>query len=238
MHYGWTSPFLPVLVGGNYYFVITDEETLYITIMPLIGSIVGALITWITIETYGRKKLLTYSSIPFIASWLLIGIARSSILIFVGRFLAGISMAITFIAVPIYLGEIADSTTRGPLFCMCQMCAVFGLLAVNFVGTLLRLDTVAYLSACLPILLLLFFSYMPESPYFRLMKNDTEGARISLQTLRGRKEIFEELERIAETVKDRKENKGKLSDLVTVTSNRKSLILCLGRYEYLLIYSY
>lgn len=191
----------------------------------------GAIITWTVIDNCGRQKILTYSSIPFIASWLLVGVARTSVLMFIGRFLAGISVSNIYIVVPLYLNEIADTKTKGHFSYMCQISAVLGLLLINVVGTALRLDTVAYLAACLPILLLLFFSYMPESPYFCLMKNDSDGARISLQTLRGRREISEELDWLTEVTKEDKANRGKFSDLVTVKSHREALFVALGEYS-------
>lgn len=233
MHFGWPSPFIPVLLNGNYYFTLSSEEASYLTVVPLLGAMVGAVITGVFVDKCGRQKLITYASIPSIASWLLVGVARSPVLMFIGRFLAGITDGIAFVVVPMYLGEIADATTRGLLSCMCPVSGVLGLLLINILGTLLRLDTVAYLSACLPILLLMFFSYMPESPYFHLMKNDIDGARISLQTLRGRRDVSEELERISEAVKEQNENKGHLTDLVTVKSNRKAVIVALGNISIL-----
>lgn len=229
MHYGWPSPSLPILLNGNYTFRISSDEASYLTVMPLIGAVAGAIITGIVVDTCGRQKLITYSSIPFIASWFFVGIARSSLLMFIGRFLAGVSDGLSFIVVPMYLGEIADAKTRGLLASICPVASVLGYFLINIFGTVLRLDTVAYLSACLPILLLMFFSYMPESPYFYLMKNDPDGARISLQTLRGKRDVAEELSRISEAVKVQNENDSKLSDLIMVKSNRKALMVAVGR---------
>lgn len=230
MHHGWPSPLFPILLKGNYFFTISREESLYLTIIPFIGGIVGAIITWTVIDNCGRQKILTYSSLPFIASWLLVGVARTAVLMFIGRFLAGISISNIYIVVPLYLNEIADTTTKNHFSYMGQISAVFGWLLINVLGTPLRLDTVAYLASCLPILLLLFFSYMPESPYFCLMKNDSDSARISLQTLRGRREISDELEWLTETIKEEKANPRKFSDLVTIKSNRQALFVALGRY--------
>lgn len=228
MHYGWPSPYLPVLQKGNYTFQITSEESSYLTVIPLIGAICGASGTGLIIDVVGRKKLLVYSSIPFIVSWLLVGVATSSTLMFVGRFIAGVFDGLSFTAVPMYLGEIAEPKTRGLLASVCPVSIVFGILLINILGTYLPLDTVAFISTSFPLLLLLTFSWMPESPYFYLMRGKLKEATHSLQALRGYEDVTEEFNRISTAVKEASESKGKFLGLFTVRSNRKGFLITLG----------
>ncbi|KAJ8924999.1 hypothetical protein NQ315_001164 [Exocentrus adspersus] len=228
MHYGWPSPFGPVLRNGTYKFSITSEEQSWLTVIPLIGAICGAYFTGLVVDTFGRKRMVIFSSLPFIASWLFIGFAESVTLMFVGRFLAGAADGLSFTAVPMYLGEIADPKIRGLLASVCPVSIVFGILLINVLGAYLRLDTVAFLATILPILLLLTFPWMPESPYFYLMKGNWEEAKRSLQIFRGTEDVSVELNRMAKAVKEQNENKGSYFDLYTVKSNRKGLIITLG----------
>lgn len=85
MHYGWPSPFSPVLLDGSYKFRISSSEESWLTVIPLIGAIFGAFVTGLVVDIFGRKRMVIFSSLPFIASWLMIGFAQSSTLMFVGR---------------------------------------------------------------------------------------------------------------------------------------------------------
>lgn len=228
MHYGWPSPFLPILEKGNYTFQITSNESSFLAVSPLIGAIFGALGTGMIVDFAGRKRLVVYSSLPFIASWLFIGLASSPTFMFIGRFMAGVSDGLSFIAVPMYLGEIAEPKTRGLLASVCPVSIVFGILLINILGSFLPLDTVAFISIIFPVLLLLIFSWMPESPYFYLMRGKVKEARQSLQKLRGCDDVTEELNRISTAIKEQNENKGKFIDLFREKSNRRGLLITLG----------
>lgn len=129
-----------------------------------------------------------------------------------------------------YLGEIAEPKIRGLLASVCPVCIVFGILLINLLGAYLPLDTVAFLATTLPILLLITFPWMPESPYFYLMKGREEEARKSLQIFRGVDDVTVELNRMSKAVKEQHENKGSFFDLFRVKSNRKGMIITLGLY--------
>ncbi|XP_018564027.1 facilitated trehalose transporter Tret1-like [Anoplophora glabripennis] len=228
MHYGWSSPFGPVLANGKYKFTITNNESSWLTVIPLTGAIFGAFVTGLVVDIFGRKRMIIFSFLPFVASWLLIGFAESSTLMFVGRFLAGTTDGLSFTAVPMYLGEIADPQIRGLLVSTCPVCIVFGILLINILGACLPLDTTAFISTILPLLLLIIFPWMPESPYFYLMKGNEEEARESLRIFRGVEDVTVELNRISSAVKEQQEKKGSFLDLFRVESNRKGMFITLG----------
>lgn len=134
----------------------------------------------------------------------------------------------SFTIVPMYLGEIAEPRTRGLLASVFPVSMGFGALLINILGAYLPLDTVAFISVIAPVLLLLTFSKMPESPYFYLIKGNVEKARRSLQALRGNENITEELNRISVAVREQNEIRGKFFDLFVVKSNRIGLSITLG----------
>lgn len=228
MHYGWTSPTLPVLKNGTYKIKINSTEASWLVIMPLIGAIFGAITTGFIIDHLGRKRLILFSSLPFLASWLMIAFAENSIILFVARFIAGIFDGLSFTAVPMYLGEIAEPEIRGLLSSMCPVAIVFGLFLVNVLGNYLTIPETAFIAAAIPIILLLTFVWMPESPYFYLMKGRTEEARKSLVLLRGRPDVESELRRLEKAVQEQNCNTGKFLDLFTCSSNRKAILIALG----------
>lgn len=113
MHYGWPSPYIPVLLKGEYKFQISNEEGSWLAVIPLIGAVFGAFFTGLIVDIIGRKKLVIFSSLPFVVSWLMVGFAPSSVLMFVGRFLAGAADGLSFTAVPMYLGKYNDMEIKG-----------------------------------------------------------------------------------------------------------------------------
>ncbi|CAG9770634.1 unnamed protein product [Ceutorhynchus assimilis] len=228
MHYGWTSPSLPILLSGNYTFTISSEEGSWLVVAPLLGAILGAFITGMIVDIFGRKKLVILSSVPFLFSWLFIAWAKSSVLMFVGRFMAGMTDGLSFTAVPMYLGEIAEPKIRGLIASVCPVCIILGILLINIFGSFLSITTTAYVGTIAPILLLVTFIWMPESPYFYLMRGKVEDARRSLQVFRGTEDVQVELERISEAVRKQNDNRGKCMDLLTVKSNRQAIIIAFG----------
>ncbi|XP_060534858.1 facilitated trehalose transporter Tret1-like [Cylas formicarius] len=228
MHYGWPSPSLPILTNGTYSFTISQEEGSWLAVAPLIGAIFGAAVTGFVVDIFGRKRLIVLSSVPFTASWLFIAVAPSSVLMFVARFVAGMTDGLSFTAVPMYLGEIAEPKIRGLIASICPLCILFGYLLINVLGSYLPIDTTAYVAVSVPILLLVTFVWMPESPYFYVMKGRVSEARRSLQKFRGRDDVSAELDRISEAVREQNARRGHFLDLVRVRSNRKALIIALG----------
>lgn len=69
------------------------------------------------------------------------------------------------------------------------------------------------------------FPFMPESPYYHLLKGNTSEAKRSLQRLRNKEDVEEELNEISEAVKRQSQEKGTPKDLIMVPSNLKAVII-------------
>nr|CAH7760380.1 unnamed protein product [Callosobruchus chinensis] len=127
LHYGWPSPFIPVLEGGNYTVTISSETGSLLTVTHPIGSMFGAIIIC-------RKKLVVLSSIPAIANWLVLGLAAAPSVFFMGRFMSGFLDGISFTVVPMYVGEISEPQIRGLLSSAIPTTTVIGFLIINSLG--------------------------------------------------------------------------------------------------------
>lgn len=229
MHYGWSSNYLPVLENGTYTFQISLEEGSNLAIAPMVGEIFTAILAGFIVDIVGRKRCLVFTSLPLIASWLIIGFSSSIISMLFGRLLAGISDGMLFSIMPMYLGEIAGAKNRGFLSSLCPVSEVLGILFIYIAGATIPLDVAAFVAICFPVLFTCTFSWMPESPYFLCMSGKEEKARKSLEILSGTKNIGEDFNRISIAVKEQNEKKGKFLDLFRVKSNRKALIICVGK---------
>lgn len=228
MHYGWPSPSLPKLFDDSSTIPVTDEEGSWIAVMPLLGAVCGSIIGALVLDVIGRKKVTLISCFPFFAAWIMIAYAKSVVVLILARFIAGISDGLAFCALPMYLGEIADPKVRGALGSSVSVTWIFGTLLINVIGSYLSVSTTAVISSILPILCLVTFAWMPESPYYLIMKGNIEQARSNLKTFKSRDNIEPELERMAKAVKDQQENSGRCLDLFTVKSNRRALYIMMG----------
>lgn len=194
-------------------------------VMPLLGALLGSAIVGATVDILGRKRTILISSFPFFASWIMVAYSKSIVVLYTARFIAGIADGWVFTAVPMYIGEIAEPRIRGILGTSVSVTWIFGILLINIMGSHLSITFTAILSSLLPILSILTFVWMPESPYYLLMKGNEKSARKSLQTFRGLNDVESELNRISKALKVQMENTSKFFDLVTVASNRRALFI-------------
>lgn len=231
MHNGWTSPYIPALVKGNYTFQITSKESFYLVGIRQIGQIAGAIMILLIVDIVGRKKLIISSAVLFIIVWVALGLASSLLVMVVSRFLAGVSCIIIYQVVPMYLAEITEPRARGILLASAGTSLAIGELFIYLIGDFLPLDTAAFICTSLPAFYLLWFFWMPETPYFYLMQRTDDRAKESLRILRARKDVSKEFDRVSAAVKVQNESKRYFLDLFFVKSQRRALIICLGRYK-------
>lgn len=147
MHNGWPSPYIPVLERGNYTFQITSEESSYLVATPQIGEIAGAIICLLAVDIVGRKMMIIFTASLFIISWILLGLAATSTLMFASRFLEGVSCLISFATVVMYLAEITNPTARAFLVTLSASSLAIGDLVIYVIGAFIPLDTAAFICA-------------------------------------------------------------------------------------------
>lgn len=88
----------------------------------------------------------------------------------------------------------------------------------------------ASFNIAIPILFVVTFSAMPESPYYFIKSGDVGQAERSLKKLRGRDFFREELDSMSNLVNENMKEQSRWKDLVTVGGNRRGLIILLGIY--------
>lgn len=226
MHYGWPSPSLPKLQNSTESgFTITNDEGSWMAVMPLLGGVLGAVIAGVTVDILGRKTTIILTTFPFFTGWIMVAYCKSAVLLCTARFIAGIADGWAFTAVPMYIGEIANPKIRGLLGSGVSVTWILGILLINIIGSYLSVTVTALVSSLIPVLTLLTFMWMPESPYYLLMRDKPKAAKRSLQTLRGLEDVDSELNRLTVAVKEQTSNSGKFLDLFTVRSNRKAVFI-------------
>lgn len=227
MHYGWPSPSIPKLLDGSH-LEVTNEESSWIAVMPLIAAIFGAIFSGTLLDTIGRKNTILLSGIPYVVSWLMIAFSNNVALMYAARFLAGVADGVAFTAVPMYIGEISDPNIRGLLGSSCSVSMILGILIINGLGLYLSIFTTALISILLPIAMMVSFWFMPESPYYLIIKDRYDDAKDSLKILKGITDVDWEFNRLMNSVKEDASDTGHFFDLFTVASNRKAVLIMIG----------
>ncbi|VEN37136.1 unnamed protein product [Callosobruchus maculatus] len=222
MHYGWPSPSIPKLAIEEQ---ITGDEGSWMAVMPLLGAVLGSMMVGATVDLLGRKRTILVSSLPYFATWIMIACSRSVAVLYAARFLAGVADGWVFTSVPMYICEIAEPRIRGFLGTLVPTAFIAGILAINVVGSYLSITMAALISSTIPILTLLTFCWMPESPYYLLMRSNPIEAKRSLQVFRGVQDVESEISRLTTALKSQMSNTGRFIDLFMVKSNRKSVLI-------------
>lgn len=220
---------MPKLISADYPYHITKEEASYITIIAPIGDVIGSLLATTVLDVIGRKKTILYSGVPQFLSFGLIALSNfSPILLYIARLIGGIAEGVFFVCVPIYIGEVAQPQVRGVLGTLFTAVLILGIVVVNIVGYYLSINQTALVFLPFPLLFMLSFAQMPETPYFSLMQNRTNEAEKSLRFLRRKQNVENELASLTKDVNRQMSERGSYVDLFKIKSNRKACIAMAG----------
>lgn len=86
--------------------------------------------------------------------------------LYISRFVGGLGGGVAFVAVPIFIAEIAETEIRGFLGSMLVFAANFGIFFAYVAGAYLDFFVVPLVFLVLPIGLLAGFIFLPETPSF------------------------------------------------------------------------
>ena len=230
-HIGWTSPTLPNLKSPESHLPITSDESSWIASFYLLGSIPGNILAGLTVDWIGRKASLLLAGVPLFLGWVLILIAWHPYVLYTSRFISGIGQGVVYVVCPMYIGEIADKNIRGSLGSFIKLQVTFGELYGHAIGPFVSYNVLAYASIIMPIIFFLTFTWMPESPYYLLIKNKRLKAEKNLSWLRRYKneeDLKEEVDQMQKAVIKDIMNKGHFWDLFDTSGNRKAVLISFG----------
>ncbi|KAF5308001.1 hypothetical protein FQR65_LT06569 [Abscondita terminalis] len=225
MHYGWTAPILPILEKPGSPVQITETDVVWLENIYMLGGFAGLPVTIFSVDKFGRKKSILIACVQNIVSWILIAFASSVEYLYVARFLSGMAGDVAFVSAPMYIGEIADKKIRGILGSCIYFMMLLGIMILYAVAPFVSIPASSAVACSFLIIQLVTLPFMPDSPYYLLLKGDTEGANRALQRLRSTKNVEKELEEISSAVQRQKTERGRPIDLFIIKSNRKALLI-------------
>jgi len=100
----------------------------------LLGSVVSTLIAGLLSDLMGRKLVMIFSGIVFVASIPIIALAQGFGPLVMGRLLQGISAGLIGVVVPLYLAECLDASNRGKGTGVFQWLLTLGIVAAALIG--------------------------------------------------------------------------------------------------------
>ncbi|OWR44136.1 hypothetical protein KGM_201924 [Danaus plexippus plexippus] len=227
---GWTSPTLPLLRRDDSPIKTSADESSWIASLMILSSALSPIPAAYLADRIGRKRTLLLSAIPYIIGWILVMLAKNVGTIYASRLISGIGYGIAYTTAPMYLGEIATNEVRGAMATLITVMSKLGILSQYCIGPYVSMLGLASFNIAVPILFVVTFTAMPESPYYFIKTGDTNRAEKSLKNLRGRNYISEELDSMSHLVHENMKDKSRWKDLIIVGGNRKGLIILSGIY--------
>lgn len=216
-----------VVIGGakpfyELYFEIADIPVMqgWAMSVALLGCLIGATLTGMMADRYGRKPLLLSAAIIFLISAYATGAVSSFNLFLVARFLGGIGIGISSALSPVYIAEVSPAPVRGKLVSLNQLAIVLGILGAQITNWLIAdsvpVDYTAtditaswngqmgwrwmFWGEAFPaVLFLILVFFIPESPRWLAMKGKNAKALEILSKIGGSHYAKQELQVVEAT---------------------------------------
>ncbi|KAF5298932.1 hypothetical protein FQA39_LY11649 [Lamprigera yunnana] len=225
--FAWTAPSIPKLIDDST-LTITLEQASYFTVIPPVFMGIGVFLCPKIMDRFGIKISIMITAIFQLLSWILIGIADGIWVFYIARIMYGVSDAFVFGVIPVYVCEIALPDVRGSWGTLVAINVFVGIFLINAINIAYNIKQTAIICGSLPLLQLLLLIFIPESPYYLIAKGEKDKAKKSLQILRWRTDVEDELGLLESDVQRQISESALVKSLFNIRSNRKALLLCLS----------
>lgn len=195
---------------------LPDSTVEVITTAMLVGATIGAFIGGRITDKAGRKNVIIFAALLDALGSLYTGLAFDENHLIAGRFVVGIAVGISSLAVPLYLSEVSPAKWRGAMVTMNQLFIAVGTKSSDIVAYLLADDADPFcwrwmllVGVIPPVILFTGMFFLPETPRWLISKGKkTEGRQILSR--------LEEPELVDETIH-------KIENDITLNSNQAPL---------------
>ncbi|XP_046667418.1 facilitated trehalose transporter Tret1-like isoform X2 [Homalodisca vitripennis] len=194
-----------------------------------VGGMVGPFMSGMLMDRLGRKGTAVIAMGLVTSSYTLLTFTRTVWILAAGRFLGGMSFAITFSAVPTYVAEISEDSVRGVLNTLNMISIASGGLLMFSVAPFVSYRLIHYIMLGICAMFFLLCPLLPESPYTLVMKNRIGKAKHVLTWLREKRPesvVETELQIIQKAVAESEAESSSVVDLFTSRGSRRAFTTC------------
>lgn len=234
--YAWSSPALAKLNGLDNSELnplsrpITTLESSWMTSLLHFGATFGPIVAGVMADRFGRKRTLLIFSLPMIIGNIITIFANAVEQFYVARFLCGLGCGAIYAVMPLYVSEISEPHNRGFLSCLLTVLLTFSSFVCYGIGPYVSITVLGYLGLVpLVFFVVIFSGFIPESPFYYVLKSDLVSATRALQLLRRKSvnSVEKELEDIKRDI-NREVSSTSFFDIFKTPNSRRSLFITLG----------
>ncbi|XP_050296299.1 facilitated trehalose transporter Tret1-like [Anthonomus grandis grandis] len=230
--YSWTSSLIPVFESNDTSInpldkPLTPTESGLLVALLSLGSFAGPWIWGFLVHRLGKKKSLLISNLPILVGHVLCAAASKVEVLFVARFLMGLSISGAWAITPGYLSEIAEPSNRGILNSFSLGSSCLGILWGYLVGPFLSVTwfSVVNVIPCV-VFCITVYLFVPESPFDLVLVHQNEAAKRSLMTLRRSSNVEKELLEIERVIEENSKDNGGFTDILKNKGSLNGFIIC------------
>lgn len=168
-------------------FSFTAQSEGFMTGAVPFGAIFGAILALLTVDRYGRRPVLIFSSILFAAGSLAAALALGVWSLTGARLVIGMAIGVSSLVAPMYLAEIAPARIRGAVVSAFQLMITIGILAAfvvdwafSYTGSWRYMLGFSLIPACICLAGVL---RAPESPRWLVLAGREKDARDVLRSV-------------------------------------------------------
>ncbi|XP_026728251.1 facilitated trehalose transporter Tret1-like [Trichoplusia ni] len=185
---GWISPMGPRLMSEETPAsapVHPDTISWMASVVYLVGTPTVFFFGYV-VDNFGRKRALMLTSFAMAACWALKLYSTETWALITARAIVGLGVSGSYVVTPLYIKEISEDSVRGTLGSLVVLSQNLGNLFAYVMGEYLSYNGMLWVCLAVPILHLVLFTAMPETPSYLLKCGKVEEARDALAWLRCR----------------------------------------------------
>ncbi|XP_076261729.1 facilitated trehalose transporter Tret1-like isoform X1 [Rhynchophorus ferrugineus] len=166
-------------------FQLEYSKVTWITSLMPLGALAGGVLGGTLIENLGRKWTILSTDLLFLVAFLINFFAQNYIYMYISRVLAGLSVGVLSLTLPVYLAETIQPEVRGTLGLLPTAFGNIGILLCYLFGTFYEWRALALVGVILSIPFVIVFWIIRETPRYLISKDKEEETQEALQWLRG-----------------------------------------------------
>ena len=192
-------------------FTLSSSAQEIVVSAVLIGAVIGASISGVLADKYGRRIMIILASIIFGVGAIFTALTPNIYALIAGRIGVGIAIGMASFIAPLYIAEVAPYNIRGALVSLNQLAITVGIVISYLVDFIFAASGewrwMLGLAVVPSIVLGIGMYFMPSSPRWLLSKGIADRARSVLEKIRNTTNVDAEMKEIKDSLAVERESK-------------------------------